>query len=583
MRYQLIALVLLPVLFSASLLCGAEEDLKKLIDGAGSKDRETCLAAIDGLGELGAGAADAVSALVAAMQRPDAEIAWHACRTLGDIGPKASAAVPALTKALQHENAKVRGYAAFALGRIGASAGPSVDKLIETAFDKDPLVRRAAMRAVRAIDPPPEKTLPLVVKLLEEGDPALVVQVLHSLAEQGKDAVPRLRAALKHERAAYWACLVIADIGPDAAETVPELTDVLRHADPDVRLQAALALGAIGHAAQAAAPAMVNVLEKDEFSHVRLAAIYALAEMRAEGDTDDQALERLTKNDDQFLRMLSSWALARLHPDDPAVVKRAVEQLVAGLESDDNGVQSAAGRALVDLKAPPEIAGPALVAALQDDDPAVIGNALDALAALGPKVLDRLIPALQNKELRRFAVGVLQRLGPQAAPAVPALAEILASPDADPELRREVQLALAAIGPEAKATVPSLIESLSSPESDVQASAAYALGKIGPGAAGAAPKLRELFASDDERIQRVATWALIRILPNDAQLIARAVPLLIGGLQNERELVRLEAAVALGDLGAAAKGAIEPLKKLLTDESPSVRAAAAEAIGKLEK
>ena len=112
MRYQLIALVLLPVLFSASLLCGAEEDLKKLIDGAGSKDRETCLAAIDGLGELGAGAADAVSALVAAMQRPDAEIAWHACRTLGDIGPKASAAVPALTKALQHENAGVRCFRA---------------------------------------------------------------------------------------------------------------------------------------------------------------------------------------------------------------------------------------------------------------------------------------------------------------------------------------------------------------------------------------------------------------------------------------------------------------------------------------
>jgi HEAT repeat protein len=205
------------------------------------------------------------------------------------------------------------------------------------------------------------------------------------------------------------------------------------------------------------------------------------------------------------------------------------------------------------------------------------------LAALGPKVLDRHIEALKNTELRRYAVGVIQRLGSQAAPAVPALTSLLTE-DADPELKREVQLALAAIGPEAKQAVPALTNSLSSPESDVRGSAAYALGKIGPAAASASAKLRERFSSDDDqRMQRIAMWALIKINPNDAPLILRAVPLLIEALGSDRELARLEATVALGELGKVAKPAIEPLKKLLTDESPDVRAAAEEAIRKLEQ
>ena len=56
---------------------------------------------------------------------------------------------------------------------------------------------------------------------------------------------------------AKYACLVVNEIGPDAAETAPELLALLKkETHPEVRQQVILALGAIR--AADAAPALVG-------------------------------------------------------------------------------------------------------------------------------------------------------------------------------------------------------------------------------------------------------------------------------------------------------------------------------------
>jgi HEAT repeat protein len=57
---------------------------------------------------------------------------------------------------------------------------------------------------------------------------------------------------------------------------------------------------------------------------------------------------------------------------------------------------------------------------------------------------------------------------------------------------------------------------------------------------------------------------------------------LIGALQHERELVRVEAALTLGDLGAIAKPALPALKERFSDSSAAVQNAAKEAVQKIE-
>jgi len=587
MKYAFPLLFVACAAWAPAVAGAAEDDIEKLVADVAGADKDACLCAIDDLTKRGVDACCAVPALTKALCCDDKEICWRAARALGAIGPEAKAAVPALTKALDDETPEVRAYAAFALGKIGQAAPEVIDKLISVVFDKSPLVRRAAIKALREINPPQEKVLPVVLKILEEGDPAIVMPALHTLAEEGKDAVPRLCKALQNEKACYWACLVLGEIGPDAKEAVPYLKHALKHQDPDVRLQALMTLGQIGPASAPLTPQIIAALKDDPFDGVRYAAAFALGKIGLTPEADE-ALRAALDHGDPFLKMVSAWALARNHPDDQQFVERAVKLIVEGLKSDDVHRRRAAAKMAVELDVPPETVAPLLVEALRDKDPKVVGNAIDALAELGPKALKNIRAALRNPELRWYAVALIRRMGPEARSAVPALIEVLrqeAQTDEEQQFRREVQFALAAVGPAARAAVPALVESLKSSDDGVRASALYALGKIGPGARAAVPVLRQKLRSENQIERLVSIMALLQIQPGERRLAAVAGPMLLKALDSEHELVRAEAAAALGRLGGSgplAQRAIPKLKELLKDESPHVRAMAAEALEKLE-
>ena len=75
------------------------------------------------------------------------------------------------------------------------------------------------------IHPGPKVTVPLCVKLLEDSDPGVRMRVLNAIADAGPKAVPGLIYALNNEKAAYWACLVLREIGPAAKDAVPALVE----------------------------------------------------------------------------------------------------------------------------------------------------------------------------------------------------------------------------------------------------------------------------------------------------------------------------------------------------------------------
>ena len=561
--------------------------MESLAAGVADQDPAAAIAAIDALDHLGPQAKAAVPALVQALGREDEAVRWHAARTLSAIGPDAADAVPELIKALDDSSVKVQAYAAYALGSIGKPAEPAVEKLIERAFDKDPLVRRASLRALRLIKAPPEKTRPLFLKMLEEGEPSAVLPTLQSIAETGEAAIEPLREVLKDEKLCYWACLVLAEMGEKAAPAVPELTGVLSHKEPDVRMRALITLGTIGSAAAPAIPAIVKLLDSDEFDAVRFSAAFALGAINQKDEAATKALVTAARSDKPLLKAVSLWALARENPENLEVVEYAAKAMAAGLTSEDAELRTVAAKLLSHFGSHPEIVGPALVAALQDVDPRVVGNALDALAAFGPKILPRVTGALKDKQRRHLAAALIYRLGPQAAPAIPAMIEALHEPpasDDDRLFRHRAQLVLAAIGPEAKDAVPVLIESLDSDDQEVRGSACYALGKIGTGAADAVPALEKRLQELDGASRTAFIWALLQIRPGDQQLAAKAVPLLVEALNHEQELVRVEAATSLGEIASAATPEIIARLKELAEKDPDdrVREAAGEAAKKLE-
>jgi HEAT repeat protein len=275
--------------------------------------------------------------------------------------------------------------------------------------------------------------------------------------------------------------------------------------------------------------------------------------------------------------MVASWSLAKLNPDSEQDLSTAIQLLTQGLGSDDALIRSAAVNGLLELEAPAELVAPALLKIANDPDPDVRVNVLEALASQGEKAVPRAIAALQKPELRELAVRVLTRLGPKCADAVQPLIELL--PDAEPDLRADIHLALAAIGPAAAPATETLVAGLASDEPRIRHTAMRALNNIGPGAAAAQEALLGLLDDQKSVDAAVAAWALTAIAAEDAQVVARVLPVLQQRLQSPDAEVRGRSIDALAALGPAAREALPQLMKTAQhDDRAAVRAAALAAV-----
>jgi HEAT repeat protein len=521
---------------------------------------------------------DSTAALVGKLKSSDEAVRLQAIDQLGHEGANAADRVAPLADLLKDKSAAIRAHAASALGEIGDPAKSVAPALTELVKDSDETVRRHAVRALMRIHPGPQVMVPLCIKLLEDSDPGVRISILSAIAEAGPGAVPGLITALKNDKAAYWACLVLRDMGPAARPAVPALAARLQEDKrPEVRREAILALAAMDAAAAPAVGPIVAAL-KDEATDD--AATYALGRIGRIPKDAEAIIRANAKRDDKALSTVSLWALARVHPDDKALRIQATEQLIGRLKDGDPMVRVAAARGLAALPPAPEITGPIWEKAFQNADATTVLHALDAMAALGPAALPRLIEGLKQEKARGQVAYIIGQLGPAAAPAASALAALIA--DKDERVANEAIIALAKIGPGAKEAVPALVKALESGENANSGAVVYALGKIGPDAAAAEAVLTKLLDGSDRCLAVASAWALTAVRPDSAEAIKKARPVLDAGLNDSDPLVRRCAVEALGGMGPSAKDALPALKKATTDSDPSVSAAAkksVEAIG----
>ena len=445
--------------------------------------------------------------------------------------------------------------------------------MIRLVGDPDAKVRREAVRALRAIRPGPKVALPLLVKLLKDPDPSVKLRAMEAMHELGEDAVGPLVECLGDANTAYWACLVVGELGPKAKAAVPALTKLLEHAAPDVRAEAILSLAAIGPDSEPAAGKLTQALDDPL---LRDAATFALVRIGKVSEDAEAKIRANAKAEPVMTKVVSMWALAKLHPEDKALVREAAAIWVEGLKNDREAVRSAAARAISDIRPGPRVMVPLIEKALQDAKPEVAENALNALASLGPVAVPNLIKALKYEKARPAVAYILGRMGPKAEPAAPMLAGLLN--DADRKTRREAAIALAKIGPAAKRAVPALIKALEARGEGQDYGPAYALGSIGPAAVEAKPALIKAMSGKDETLALFSAWALAMIDPADAEVAKKSVPLLRIGLADSEAGIRHQAVVALGKLGPLAKPAAEALKEAQRDADPEVSAAAAKAL-----
>jgi hypothetical protein len=141
------------------------------------------------------------------------------------------------------------------------------------------------------------------------------------------------------------------------------------------------------------------------------------------------------------------------------------------------------------------------------------------------------------------------------------------------------------VGPSLAAAVRRLLGLLKDPNRDVRLQAAAALGDLGGQAHLVLPALRaalkEAALKDgDAAVRNAAAHAVLQVGPQPASEIAG----LIASLKDDLDVVRFNAAIALGDLGPEAREAVPALTHAhLRDPDAAVRVEAAVALWKIDR
>lgn len=586
------------------------EPLEKELSESGSTS--DLIAMIDAAAQKRGGGKEMLQQIVGAAGSDQAEVRWHAARAIGMIGEDAIAEIPVLIDLLADTDPVVAAQAASAIGMIRTDDGRSnadlddaakaqytaaTEALVERIVHPDARVRRVSIRALAALEPPTDMIVPLVAKQLADEDPSVILPALHTMADAGASAVPFLVDSLNEPKSRYWASVVLAEIGPDAADAVPALLAIAEDAEgePEERMQAILAIAAVGEAAAAAGESLA-ALAGSETGPVQFAAVYACGMLRTAAASE--ALEAIVAEGAPFLSGIATWGLARIHTDDAGRVAQAFDRLSAALQDENPAVRQASVTGLSDLEdelidEQRTALAANLTTMIQDPAGSVREAAAAALVRLGSDAVPALVSLLgQDVNSQRLGLELLATIGPDAAAGFgPALDAFLGSDDELVQADAAFALGAMARGSDAIdaeaaekaiAAMTELVGNDATP-AEVRYTAVYALGKFGPKAAAAADGLRTLAESDDVLLATVAAWAGLQVEPENREQYEQAIPLLEKALQSERELARLEAAVALGDIGGDAAGAL-PILELVSEDDPSrsVRSAAAAAVTKIK-
>ncbi len=562
----------------------AEPQVTELIETlTTTEDSRTRVITIDAIADKLRGGLPALAALTKSLDDSEPRVRWHAARAIGLIGHEAAAAIPSLLKLLKDPDPVAVTQAAWAIGHIrnddprddippadAAHYASAVEPLVDTMLHPDPRARRAAVRSLKAVSTSKEQVLTAVQRHLADADPTAVMPALHTMADIGAEAVPFLIDALERPESRFWAEVVLSEIGPDAAAASEPLAKLAKEGAIEDRVQSILALARIGKAAKIAGPVILDALDSPDES-LRYVAAYALGAIQV--PDSDARLEKASQSDDPFLATLASWSRAKINPGNAELRDVAVKRLLASVTAEAPQVRRAAVEGLSELDDELDASQRKSLAAtfagmVADPVPQVALAAGAGLIRLGPDAVEALRGVLKDQNVRQAGMEILAELGPAALPALDDMVAGLR--DDDPICRADACMAIAAIGPEAKTAVGALETILRDEAVPAEARypAAYALGRIGPDAAAAEPLLRTLAESDDEVMATVAVWAALKIKPDDASLFKTAIPKLRHTLNEKRPLARLEAAVALGEIGPPASTAL-PMLDMMAEEDPS--------------
>ncbi len=235
-------------------------------------------------------------------------------------------------------------------------------------------------------------------------------------------------------------------------------------------------------------------------------------------------LTEAAKDPDVRVRSLAYSTLGDTRPPS----KAAVEALIAGLRDDDARARCEAADALGRLGPDAVMAAEALSRALEDGDPVVRLRSARALWRIGGKVREPIATALlslvaqttsTNPPVRLDATDVIVKMGGETEErALASLISLLA--DHAPAVRREAIECLERFGPRARAAIPALDRALCDQDRLVRCLAGLALSEIEGWEKGRARAVLEAMVDDpalSPEMRKPVRWVIHSELVNGSE------------------------------------------------------------------
>jgi beta-lactamase regulating signal transducer with metallopeptidase domain/HEAT repeat protein len=411
---------------------------------------------------------------------PDVKSRLKATVLVGTAGLSAAAALPGLIDELDDEE-EVRTAATQAIGHLGSAAFAAIPVLTEEIHFQN----SAAAQALFEIDPDSIKTLNLVLDALQDPSktpdfrrgilnslwithlrtPRLLA-VLDDLAEQNpslkEDAVQlreRFRPAkerskipqfpgktykkeeivtliqrLKTSPDDFEAISAITALGPQAAEAVPILMEIIEAKRVRFVGNIVAVFGGIGPAAKDAVPLIMELAKSDE-AGVAQNSINTLGRIGPAASASIRLLTGFLTDSDPSFRWTAANALRKI---DPSQTARCLPILVQSFQDGRKDVFEIT--TLGDIGPPAKAAIPALLKLLQTENRDSRIFAARAISKIDPslsvKTIPVLVAALQDETFlnRHLVANALGDLGTAATSTLPTLKSL--SHDMDAELQK---------------------------------------------------------------------------------------------------------------------------------------------------
>ena len=401
-----------------------------------------------------------------------------------------------------------------------------------------------------------------IALFIPEADAETELQHLRGLAWAFDDPDPRVQktAIVKlnssHLLEAQASQTKYLDLYVDFA---PQIAELLKDQDSEVRDSAISSLGMMGEAAKQFAPQIAERLW-DQDSHVRSSAANALGKMGEAAKPFAPLIAEMLRDQDSHVRSSAANALGKMGE----AAKPFAPLIAEMLRDQDSHVRSSAANALGKMGEAAKMVAPLIAEMLKDQDSHVRFSALSALGRMGEAakmVAPQIAEMLKDQDIvtRDSAVTTLGRMGGAAKMVVLQIAELLK--DQDFHVRSSAANTLGKMEEAAKVVVPQIAELLKDQDSAIRGSAVRALGKMGEAAKPFAPQIAELLKDQDSEVRDSAISSLGMM----GEAAKQFAPQIAEMLKDQDGGIRDSSVRVLGAMGEAAKPFAPQIAELLKD------------------